>query len=176
MHILVATLGTMVDGCERGMYAPITAGAMTIIMAPISGILCERFGRRQTMMVSRLLSIVVIVPAFLYIVHERTVSALIISLVVLAMVGMPASVAAVTVMAEVFPTESRGAGIALTYAAAVTIFGATTQFVVTWLLDVTGDPMAPAYYSMGAAVLSVGAILILFRYLAQRDHGVVATS
>ena len=83
---------------------------------------------------------------------------------------LPASVAAVTVMAEVFPAESRGAGIALTYAAAVTIFGATTQFVVTWLLDVTGDPMAPAYYSMGAAMLSVGAVLILFRYLAQHSR------
>jgi MFS family permease len=137
-------------------------------MAPVSGMLCERFGRRETVIVSRLLTIAVLVPAFLYLIHERTVVALVVSVVVLSVVGMPGTVAALTVMAEVFPATSRGAGIALTYASAVTIFGSTTQFVITWLIDVTGSALAPAYYGAATAALSVVAALGLFARLARR--------
>jgi MFS family permease len=145
-----------------GMVAPVAMGLMSVIMAPISGVLCERFGRRATLNVSRLLTIALLVPAFLYLIHERSVVSLVVSVVALTIVSIPGAVANLTVMAEVFPTESRGAGIALTYAFAVTIFGATTQFVITWLLDATGSALAPAYYGMAAAAMSVVAARSLF--------------
>ncbi len=76
----------------------------------------------------------------------------------LALVGAPAGVAALTIMAETFPAETRSAGIALTYSLTVTVFGATTQFVIAWLIGVTHEPMAPAYYVMAMAVLSIVAM------------------
>ncbi|MBL0219599.1 MAG: MFS transporter [Myxococcales bacterium] len=151
-----------------GMVAPIAMGVMIVVMAPIAGLICERFGRRETLIVSRVLTIALAVPAFLYLIHERSIFALVMSVVVLTVVAMPATVVNLTVMAEVFPPESRGAGIALTYATAVTVFGATTQFVITWLLDVTGSPLAPAYYAMAAAAMSVLAALSLFAGIARR--------
>ncbi|HET9991854.1 MAG TPA: MFS transporter, partial [Kofleriaceae bacterium] len=153
---------------SAGMVAPIANGLMIVIMAPISGALCERFGRRETLIISRLVTIAILVPAFLFVIHERTVSALVISVVAIVIAGMPATVANLTVMAEVFPTESRGAGIALTYAFAVTIFGATTQFVLAWLLEVTGSALAPAYYGIATAAMSTVAALYLFAGLALR--------
>lgn len=152
-----------------GMVAPIAMGVMIVVMAPIAGLICERFGRRETLIVSRVLTIALAVPAFLYLIHERSIFALVMSVVVLTVVAMPATVVNLTVMAEVFPPESRGAGIALTYATAVTVFGATTQFVITWLLDVTGSPLAPAYYAMAAAAMSVLAALSLFAGMARRS-------
>ena len=151
-----------------GMVAPIAMGTMIVIMAPISGVLCERFGRRGTLIVSRLLTIALSVPAFLYLIHERTLVSLVVSVVGLSIVSMPAAVANLTVMAEVFPAESRGAGISLTYALAVTIFGATTQFVITWLIEVTNSALAPAFYGMAAAAMGVVATLGLFAGLARR--------
>ncbi len=151
-----------------GMVAPIAMGVMIVIMAPIAGLIVERFGRRGTLIVSRVLTIALAVPAFLYLIHERTIFSLVASVVSLTVVSMPATVVNLTVMAEVFPPESRGAGIALTYATAVTVFGATTQFVITWLLDVTGSPLAPAYYAMAAAAMSVLAALSLFAGIARR--------
>ena len=94
--------------------------------------------------------------------------ALVASVMVINLAMMPGTVANLTVMAEVFPATSRSAGIALTYASAVTIFGATTQFVIAWLIDATGSALAPAYYGMVTAALSCAAAIYLFRGLPVR--------
>lgn len=159
---------TLGMSATAGMVAPIATGLSTVIVAPIAGLLCERFGRRTVLLASRIATIAVIIPAFLYVSHERTMFSLVTSVIALNLVSLPASVAALTVMAEVFPSESRGAGISLTYALTVTIFGATTQFVVTWLLEVTGSPLSPAYYGIAASVLSVVTAVALFAGLAAR--------
>lgn len=48
------------------------------------------------------------------------------------------------------------------YAFGVTLFGGSAQLVVTWLLDVSGNPMAPAWYVTGMLTVSLIATL-LFR-------------
>ena len=159
---------TLGMSASAGMLAPIVMGIVIVIVAPVSGMLCERFGRRGVLIVSRLATIAILVPSFLYLIHERSVVALVVCVVAVTIASMPGAVANLTVMAEVFPTESRGAGIALTYAAAVTIFGATTQFVITWLIEVTGSALAPAYYGSVTAALSIVAALSLFAGLARR--------
>ncbi len=65
-----------------------------------------------------------------------------------------------------FPTDDDFAslllaGISIAYALTVTIFGATTQFVVAALIRVTEDPFAPAYYVMVTSAISIGAMLML---------------
>ena len=64
-------------------------------------------------------------------------------------------------MAEAFPQAVRSSGLAILYAAGVTIFGGTTQFVVAWLIDVTKDPMVPAWYQIVATIASIVGILLL---------------
>jgi hypothetical protein len=73
-----------------------------------------------------------------------------------------ASVAVVVAMTPlIFPPEIRSTGLALTYALGVAIFGGTATYVVTWLVGVTGDPLASTYYVMAAnAVLLLAAFAI----------------
>jgi len=60
----------------------------------------------------------------------------------------------VTFMAESMPAPIRSGGIGIIYAVAITVFGGSASFAVAWLTDVTGSPLAPAWY-MGAA-LAIG--------------------
>lgn len=58
-----------------------------------------------------------------------------------------------TAVAEQFPPGVRSTGLSLAYNLAVMLFGGFAQFIVTWLIEVTGHPLAAAYYVMfGAAV------------------------
>jgi len=41
------------------------------------------------------------------------------------------------------------------------LFGGTTQFVVTWLLAVTQDPLVPAYYTAAISLVSIVAMAML---------------
>jgi MHS family citrate/tricarballylate:H+ symporter-like MFS transporter len=56
---------------------------------------------------------------------------------------------------ESFPPRVRSGAIALVYAIATSVFGGSTQFVVAWLTGVTGDPLAPAWYMLVAALLGL---------------------
>jgi hypothetical protein len=51
------------------------------------------------------------------------------------------------------------------YSLGVTIFGAFGPFFVTWLIGQTGNPMAPAWYLLGALLISLFA-LVKFPVLA----------
>lgn len=58
-----------------------------------------------------------------------------------------------TAVAEQFPTAARSTGLGIGYNLAVAIFGGFAPFFVTWLIEVTGSPIAPAFYvTFGAAV------------------------
>jgi MHS family proline/betaine transporter-like MFS transporter len=48
----------------------------------------------------------------------------------------------------------------------VTLFGGLSPLVMMWLTDATGDSMAPAYYLMTLAVLSLASVLAARRWYA----------
>jgi len=76
---------------SSALVAPIAGGAVGIAGAILGGPLCERFGRKRTMIVSRLLTITVVVPAFLYLMHARSTVALILMVAGIGHVSVPGS-------------------------------------------------------------------------------------
>ncbi|MBO0749733.1 MAG: MFS transporter, partial [Porphyrobacter sp.] len=75
--------------------------------------------------------------------------------------------AAYAAITENIPKEVRARAFALVYAIPVAAFGGTTQLVVTWLLHVTGAPMAIAWYLTAISVLG------LFAMIAMRESAPV---
>jgi MHS family proline/betaine transporter-like MFS transporter len=64
-------------------------------------------------------------------------------------------------LAELFPTETRAVGMSLSYSISVTIFGGFAPFFAASLIALTGDPLAPSFYLMFTAVLSLAAIVAI---------------
>ena len=62
---------------------------------------------------------------------------------------------------ELLPMAVRSTGLSLVYAIGTSIFGGTTQFVVTWLLALTKNPMAPAWYVVVVSAISLWAMWML---------------
>ena len=64
-------------------------------------------------------------------------------------------------LAESLPQSIRGSGFGITYSVAIAAFGGTTQLVVTWLIHVTGSPVAPAWYLTGAVAIGQIALMCM---------------
>jgi MHS family proline/betaine transporter-like MFS transporter len=62
-------------------------------------------------------------------------------------------------MSELFPTRTRTTGVAIAYSLGVTIFGGFAPFVIAWLIAATGSKVAPSYYLMLAAFVSLAALM-----------------
>ena len=63
--------------------------------------------------------------------------------------------------AELFATKVRSSGYSIGYNTSVALFGGTAPYVATWLTDRTGNQLAPAYYLVIAAVISLATILTM---------------
>ena len=126
----------------------------------VAAVASDRWGRKPIVIASRSLFILLIYPVFYFIIEEKTTAALFISFAVLtaATFGSPTFSA---IAAESLPREVRGRGFGLIYAVPISLFGGTTQFVVTWLIDRTGSNYAPAWYLLATSCIGFLAMLAL---------------
>jgi MHS family proline/betaine transporter-like MFS transporter len=63
-------------------------------------------------------------------------------------------------LAEIFPTRVRFSGFAFSFNLANALFGGTAPFIATWLIQLTGNKMAPAWYLLAAALVALVAMLL----------------
>ena len=125
------------------------------------GWLSDRVGRRPVMIYPRLLFLVCLLPAFYWMVEARSATALIVGSSVLSLLGSIGGGAFYAALTESLPKRIRGGAFATMYAFSIAIFGGTTQLVVTWLIHVTGNPLAPAYYWLVAATIGTAATMAI---------------
>lgn len=143
------------------MLASVVSGCVVAFGSVLGGWLSDRFGRRPLMVLPRLMFVLAVYPAFLLITGDRTPQTLLLMVGLLSLFQTMSGAVGILALPECFPRAVRSSGLAITYALGVTIFGGSAQVVVTWLLDVTGNPMALAWYLVATNLVTTVALLLL---------------
>ena len=126
------------------------------------GVWLDRLGRKRMLVLSRVAFLVIVYPVYLILTSPAaSVATLVAGNSFLGFVFAIGIGPVYAFMAEAFPQSVRSSGLAILYALGVMIFGGTTQFVVAWLIDVTKDPMIPAWYQMVTTAVSIVGVLLL---------------
>jgi MHS family proline/betaine transporter-like MFS transporter len=135
--------------------------ALTVaaVMAPFIGRVCDRIGRRPTMIASSLLLGGLAIPAYL-VASNGTIGGALSAQLMLAVGAVAANVVTAVLLCEVFPTRVRYTASAVTYNVSYAIFGGTAPFVATWLIAVTDNRLAPAIYITIVACVAFAVSLI----------------
>jgi MFS transporter, MHS family, proline/betaine transporter len=135
--------------------------AIALMLAVIwrVGTLSDRFGRKTMLTAGCVGFIVLAYPGFWLISlgywPTTLLAMLILALCLVLLLGtIPSALPAL------FPTEVRYTGFAISYNISVAAFGGTAAYVATYLVDATGSNFAPAFYLMGAAVVSLIPVLL----------------
>lgn len=128
------------------------------VLIPVLGAASDRRGRRPVLAASCILALALSYPLFLAMGLGSPVAA------VLAHVGLAVILAiflgpTLAAMNELFATRVRFGGFSLGYNLSVSAFGGTAPFLVTLLVSRTGDDASPAFYIMGAAVVTLLVLL-----------------
>lgn len=135
--------------------------ACMIVVIPLAGALSDHVGRKPVLVAAIGLSLCLTYPLFSWVDQQPSLRNLMIMQVTLCSalgIGFgPFS----TAMAEQFPAGVRSTAIGVAYNVAVMLFGGFAQFFVTWLIKVTGSPIAPAFYVMFGTVCGLVAALLL---------------
>ncbi|MEW9583070.1 MFS transporter [Paraburkholderia sp. DGU8] len=143
-------------------------GAIQMVFSPIIGHLSDRHGRTTLMLVPALLLLVLIYPAFVYLIAHPSFGTLMVMQIVLGFLMTGYFAALPGLLSEMFPVQTRTTGMSLAYNIAVTIFGGFGPFIIAWLIGATGSKAAPSYYLIFAAAVSLVALMAARRKLGFR--------
>jgi len=139
----------------------IVNGGFSVLFEPLSGWLSDRFGRKPVMLLPGFALLLSIFPAFWIIATYRTTATFYAAIAWTTTLAALSTTPVVTVLTEQLPKRVRSGVVAIVYAFAISIFGGSTQVVLTGLLGWTQNPLAPAYYWTAAAVVGLIAMALV---------------
>ncbi|MEU0840755.1 MFS transporter [Streptomyces sp. NPDC005962] len=150
---------------STGFASTLVTGIVLTGLTPVVGHLSDRFGRTRIMLIFAALILALVYPSFAFLVAAPgfTVILGVMFLIGVLKAGYFAPLPAM--MAELFPVTNRATGLAVSYNIAVMLFGGTTPLVIVWLVDVTGSKLAPTFYLMFLAVVSLSCVVFARRKL-----------
>ena len=147
--------------------------ACEVVLIPICGLLSDFVGRKPVMITALVLDLLVTYPLFSWVSASPSFGALLTMQIILCSLFGVFNGPISTALAEQFPTRVRSTALAIAYNVAVMLFGGFAQFFVTWLIQATGTPIAPAYYLMFGA--AVGLLAAFFLKERARDARFLVT-
>jgi MHS family proline/betaine transporter-like MFS transporter len=146
-----------------GFLATMLAGAIQIVMIPLVGALSDKLGRLPIATVAIIGILITAHPLFSWLVAAPSVESLLLVQAVIAIFVAAYAGAIPALISELFPIPVRTTAVSASYSVAVAIFGGFAPFIITWLVDVTGSHLAPSYYFMFAAAVSLIALGAAYR-------------
>lgn len=145
---------------ERDAFIASTVSLATYIgLIFLMGRLSDQFGRKTMLVVASLLFLGFTVPLFKLLNGQPLLVILAIQIIFGAMLAMNDGTLP-CLLAEIFPTAVRFSGFALSFNLANALFGGTAPFIATWLIQASGNKLAPAGYLLAAALVALVAMLM----------------
>jgi len=136
------------------------AAIVMLIVVPIAGAASDRFDRKRLLLVSLGAYLVTLYPLYTWVTAAPSIERLLLTQVVAGVFSATFLGVYCTTLAELYPVRLRATSLAIVNNVAVLIFGGFAQFFVTWLIKLTGSPLAPVMYVMIG--LTLGFISVLF--------------
>ena len=146
---------------ELAFVTSVVANGLGIAGALLGGWLADRVGRWPVMVWPQLATLLLTYPVFLWIVETRSAMSLLGGFGFLSLIGSIPYTAFYVALTEGLPQNIRGGALATVYAIAIATFGGTAQLVVTWLLKITGNALAPAWYMLFASAVGLAAMAMM---------------
>jgi MHS family proline/betaine transporter-like MFS transporter len=142
MALLATTVGTVVRG----------------VLTPFVGLTSDRVGRKLFVQVTNVCFLLLVYPMFwLMKTYPGFESVLVTSIISGALMGMVGGGGPV-MLTEIFPTRVRSTPVGIGYNISAVVFGGFAPFICTWLVQQTGDSIAPTYLLLFCAAASFLAV------------------
>jgi MHS family proline/betaine transporter-like MFS transporter len=148
---------------SNSFAAALLTASIQVVVVPFVGLLSDRWGRLPISTVSAIAILIFALPMFVWLTHAPTLEKLLFVQITLGVLTALYVGALPALMAELFPIRMRATGLSISYSVAVAMFGGFAPFVSVWLIEETGTAIAPSYYLIAAAIVSLLSLFMAAR-------------
>jgi MHS family proline/betaine transporter-like MFS transporter len=166
--VYVSTWLKQQHGLSASMALTLNSAALflMLLITPLAGAVSDRIGRKPVLIVGAAGLALFAWPLFrlMSVPHPGAILAGQCAFAIL----MSCYGASPAFLVEAFPKHVRCSGLSIGYNLSLSIFGGTVPMVAVFLIKVTGNPLAPAFYLSLAAIVSLVMALLIG---ADEDEG-----
>ncbi|HEX2689385.1 MAG TPA: MFS transporter [Kofleriaceae bacterium] len=127
---------------------------VVLLAKPLGGWLSDRMGRRRLMMGLTVAGMALIYVALKLMLNGSSSEFMLGQMLLGLPLGMALGLQGAMVV-EIFPLRTRVTSMSVAYSVTLALSGGIAPFVATWLIDVVGQPTAPAFYIMLYGVIGL---------------------
>lgn len=144
---------------DAALGATITS-LVAVILVPLFGAWSDRLGRKPLLISAGIALIMLAYPLFMLMQQGSVVGAILAEVILGAVLALILGTHAVAI-AELFPTRVRQGGLSIGYNVTAAVFAGTVPYLMTYLIDRTGNLSVPAFYLMIVGVVGLCAVLTM---------------
>ncbi len=140
-----------------------TIGMLTLlVLVPLSAMLADKYGSRPVLFISVIMLGLVALPVF-SLINQGQFGPAVIGIILFAGVLAFYIAPIPTVLVDIFPTRVRYTGMAVACNLCAALFGGTTPYIATKLIQQTGNNIVLAYYIIASTIISLISIMFMRR-------------
>jgi MFS transporter, MHS family, proline/betaine transporter len=145
-----------------GFTATLIGAIVLTVVSPFVGHWSDSAGRTRIMTAISILFAFSAYPTFVGLVNYPSLTTIVLIVAWMSLLKAGYSSVLPSLMAEIFPIQTRASGLSLSYNIAVPLFGGAAPLYITALIDLTGSNLVPSFYLIVTALISL-AVLMLIR-------------
>ena len=141
--------------------AAVIAAALQTLTVPFAGLFVDRVGQSRVMIAAASLFALTAFPAFVVLAAHPSLGVLMAMVCWITLLKSFFSGALPSLMAKIFPVQTRVTGMAVSYNISVPIFGGFAPLIAQLLIELTGSKLSPSFYLIATALVSLVALIVL---------------
>jgi len=151
-----------------GFTATLMGAIILTVVSPLVGHWSDKVGRTLIMMAMCVLFALSAYPAFVGLVSYPSLTSIVLIVGWMSLLKAGYSGVLPSLMAEIFPIQTRASGLSLSYNIGVPLFGGAAPLYLTALIGFTGSNLVPSFYLVATALVSLGVLMIIRTQLRLR--------
>jgi MHS family proline/betaine transporter-like MFS transporter len=139
---------------SKSLIVNLIPTVLLIFLIPFAGLLSDSWGRKKIMMIGQV-ALMILAPIFFQIFSEGNLYMIILMQIIVAIFFSLSYGPSAALLSEMFPTNRRNTGVAISYHIATGVFGGMTPLILTFLTSYLGINLGPTLWVISSGIIGM---------------------